>query len=175
MLFWIEEFKSEEKVNTQFTIQHEAIGSTKHFNSPSGKNFKEECVHILNKTCFILITSAVQKSFQFKDGSCESAGKVKLERTQCVSFVNFLNVDVHLNIGNELSANCCLHEMNSSLFLVRFLIQFCLLFVQRMNLRDLVCFMTRTLAQVQFQTQVRLLKTNVVIPISFNFKHCSFH
>ena len=77
-----------------------------------------------------------------------------------------------MNIGKNWVQNVVYmsNEMNWRLFLLRFLIRICLFFVFLFKFFGIVSFVTTTLDQLQFQSEVRLSQINLVIPIRLIFK-----
>ena len=89
------------KVNTQFKMQHEAIGSTKHFHSPCEKRVRQRRLHSAVMKFFIVVPLARQNSLVFKDGPIEVVGNAKLVRIQPIRVVKLLIVYVQFNFGKN--------------------------------------------------------------------------
>ena len=94
------QFRSEEKFNPPFTIQHEAIGPAKEFHSSCEKRFRQSRFHTFIRKFVIVAPLAKQNSLVFKDG-IEVVGNLRFVRIQSIRVVNLLIVDVHLNIGKN--------------------------------------------------------------------------
>ena len=125
---------------------------------------------------FIFVPLTMQNAFVFKDRYFEVAGKVRFVRIQSIRVVNLLIVDVYLNIGqNWVQIVVYMSREKSWSFFVllrrhRFLIRFCLLFVLLFYFSGIVSFVTTTLAEFQFQSQVKLSQINVTVPTPLKFK-----
>ena len=87
------------RINSQFTIQHETIGSTKSFHSPPEKRFRHGSFHYFIKSFFIVVPLALQYSLELRDGP--SVRNAWLVRTQSVRVASLLIVDVHFNTGEN--------------------------------------------------------------------------
>ena len=151
------------------------MGSAKHFHSPCKKRLRQRCFHNLIKKLFIVVHLALPNSFVFRDSRLEVVGNVRLVRIQPIRVVNWLTVDVHFNIRKNWVQNVLYksNERNWSLLLPvrrRFLICFWLFFVLFFVI---VTFVTTTLDNIQFQSQVRLSQINLVVPIYLKFKRYS--
>ena len=145
----------------QFSIQHEAFGSTKQFHSPCGKRLRQRGFKNLIWKFFIVLSLAVQNAFVIRGSPFEVAGNKRLVRIKSIRIVNLLIVDLHFNIGKNWRRNVIdmINERNWSLplLLLRlFLIQFCFSFLFFFLCFGIVCFATTTLDKFQFQSQVRV-------------------
>ena len=85
-----------EKVSSQFTLQHEAIGFAKQFHTLREERFTQR--HFIRKF-FIVLHFAVQKGLVFKPGPSEVVGNLRIVRIQSIGIVSLLFFDVlHFNI-----------------------------------------------------------------------------
>ena len=91
----------EKKVNPQYTIQHEAIGSAKPFHPPCEERFRQRRFHNFIRKFFIVVHLAVQNALVFIDGSLEVIENVRLARIEAIWVVNVLIIDVDFNIGKN--------------------------------------------------------------------------
>ena len=89
------------KVNTQFTIKHEAIRSAKDFHSPCEERFRQRRFHYFIRNFSIVVLLAVQNSLVFGDDSVEVVGNIRCVGLQSIRVVNLLIVDVHFNVGKN--------------------------------------------------------------------------
>ena len=177
----IQQFKSGEKVNAQIIIQHETIGSTKHFYSPCEKGLRHGCVHNFIKAFLKVIPFTIPNPFVFSDGSLEVVWNVRFVHKQSIRVVNLLIVDVHLNIGKNCMQNVVYmsNERNWSILHLLLCLRFPrfsgFFFVLFFYFFGFVSFVTTNLDTFQFQRQVRLSQMNAVVPIRLKVKLCSFH
>ena len=93
------------------------------------KKFRQKGFHNFIKNFFIVVITAVQKSFAFIYGPLDVVGNVKFLRMESICFLNLLIVDVGRNIGKNWVQNVVYKskERNWCPFLfIRFLNSFCL-------------------------------------------------
>ena len=104
-------------------------------------------------------------------GSFEFVGYARLVRIQSIGAVNVLIVDIYFKLGKNWVefVNYISLETNWSLMLLlRFLNCFCFFSVLFFQTFGIVKFVTRTLDNIQYQSQV--CQANIVVPIRFKFK-----